>query len=178
MTDLHPVKCETFRVADRVNIDPKGLNRTVDTYKETDFGLYMARGADHPSFGYLETWLLPKLNLRINIFHRRDTTKPSEDYYADIVDIAHDGDTWTTRDLYVDLSCITGEPVDVLDIDELAAATSAGLISAEDAERAIEATLSAVEGITRHGDDLLAWLNAQGYSLTWSPTVTLTPLPE
>ncbi len=48
MVDLHPVKSETFLVPERINIDPKGFKRAVDTYTETDFGLYMARGADHP----------------------------------------------------------------------------------------------------------------------------------
>ena len=67
MVDLHPVKSETFLVPERINIDPKGFKRAVDTYTETDFGLYMARGADHPDFGYLESWLLPELNLRVSI---------------------------------------------------------------------------------------------------------------
>ena len=186
MVDLHPVKSETFLVPERINIDPKGFKRAVDTYTETDFGLYMARGADHPDFGYLESWLLPELNLRVSIFHFRDKDKSGSstsgttrsDYYVDIVDIAvdttNDTSTWHTRDLYVDLSCVVGEPVDVLDIDELAASTSAGIITADEAERAIEATLTAVDGITRHGDNILEWLAAQGYPLTWADNVILT----
>ena len=186
MVDLHPVKSETFLVPERINIDPKGFKRAVDTYTETDFGLYMARGADHPDFGYLESWLLPELNLRVSIFHFRDKDKSDSstsgttrsDYYVDIVDIAvdttNDTSTWRTRDLYVDLSCVVGEPVDVLDIDELAASTSAGIITADEAERAIEATLTAVEGITRHDDNILEWLTSQGYPLTWADNVTLT----
>ena len=186
MVDLHPVKSETFLVPERINIDPKGFKRAVDTYTETDFGLYMARGADHPDFGYLESWLLPELNLRVSIFHFRDKDKSDSstsgttrsDYYVDIVDIAvdtaNDTSTWHTRDLYVDLSCVMGEPVDVLDIDELAASTSAGIITADEAERAIEATLTAVDGITRHDDNILEWLTAQGYPLTWAGNVTLT----
>ena len=186
MVDLHPVKSETFLVPERINIDPKGFKRAVDTYTETDFGLYMARGADHPDFGYLESWLLPELNLRVSIFHFRDKDKSDSstsgttrsDYYVDIVDIAvdtaNDTNTWHTRDLYVDLSCVVGEPVDVLDIDELAASTSAGIITADEAERAIEATLTAVDGITRHDDNILEWLTAQGYPLTWAGNVTLT----
>ena len=186
MVDLHPVKSETFLVPERINIDPKGFKRAVDTYTETDFGLYMARGADHPDFGYLESWLLPELNLRVSIFHFRDKDKSDSstygttrsDYYVDIVDIAvdtaNDTSTWHTRDLYVDLSCVVGEPVDVLDLDELAASTSAGIITADEAERAIEATLTAVDGITRHGDNILEWLAAQGYPLTWADNVTLT----
>ena len=186
MVDLHPVKSETFLVPERINIDPKGFKRAVDTYTETDFGLYMARGADHPDFGYLESWLLPELNLRVSIFHFRDKDKSDSstsgttrsDYYVDIVDIAvdtaNDTSIWHTRDLYVDLSCVIGEPVDVLDIDELAASTSAGIITADEAERAIEATLTAVDGITRHDDNILEWLTSQGYPLTWADNVTLT----
>ena len=185
MVDLHPVKSETFLVPERINIDPKGFKRAVDTYTETDFGLYMARGADHPDFGYLESWLLPELNLRVSIFHFRDKDKSDSstsgttrsDYYVDIVDIAvdtaNDTSTWHTRDLYVDLSCVVGEPVDVLDIDELAASTSAGIITADEAERAIEATLTAVDGITRHDDNILEWLTAQCYPLTLAGNVTL-----
>ena len=64
--------------------------------------------------------------------------------------------------------------MDVLDIDELAASTSAGIITADEAERAIEATLTAVDGITRHDDNILEWLTSQGYPLTWADNVTLT----
>ena len=60
-------------------------------------------------------------------------------------------------------------------IDELAAATSAGLISAEEAERAMERTLTAVEGITRYGDDAMAWLRTLGIELSWAESVSLTP---
>ena len=67
--DLHPVKVEFFDTATDVNTDPKGYLRSVETYRETDFGLYMARGANHPRFGYLESWLLPDLGLRVNKFH-------------------------------------------------------------------------------------------------------------
>lgn len=59
---LHPVKQETFDMASNTNTDPKGYLREVDTFRVTDFGLYMARGANHPKFGYLESWLLPKLS--------------------------------------------------------------------------------------------------------------------
>ncbi|MDR7329011.1 DUF402 domain-containing protein [Corynebacterium guangdongense] len=173
--DLHPVKVEFFDTSTDVNTDPKGFLRSVETYRETDFGLYMARGANHPRFGYLESWLLPELNLRANIFHFRDGVDERQDFYFDIAEISREGGVWRSRDLYVDLVSVTGEPLDVLDIDELAAATSAGLITAEDAELAIEATLRAVDGITRHGDDAMAWLAALGYDLTWAGQVELTP---
>lgn len=173
--DLHPIKEETFDTTDRVNVDPKGYLREVDTFRVTDFGLYMARGANHPKFGYLESWLLPQLGLRANIFHFREGVNQRQDYYFDVADINVDGAVWSTRDLYVDLISVTGEPIDVQDIDELAAATSAGLITAEDAERAIDTTLTAVEGITRHQDDPMRWLRALGIELTWADSVELVP---
>ena len=173
--DLHPIKEETFDTTDRVNVDPKGYLREVDTFRVTDFGLYMARGANHPRFGYLESWLLPGLGLRANVFHFREGVEEKQDFYFDVADIDVEGDVWHTRDLYVDLISVTGEPIDVQDIDELAAATSAGLITAEDAERAIDTTLTAVEGITRHQDDPMRWLRTLGIELTWADSVELVP---
>lgn len=194
---MHPVKQETFETECGINVDPKGFHRVVDTYQETNFGLYMARGADHPQFGYLESWLLPDLSLRVSIFHYRPGYERPQDYYIDIVDISkvdiskqdavtstipqsistETTHTWHTRDLYVDIVSLTGQQVDVLDIDELAEATAEGLISAEDAEHAIEATLRAVEGITRHNDNVLAWLEAVNIPISWADpaTIELTP---
>lgn len=173
--DLHPVKEETFDTRGDFNIDPKGFNRPVDRYERTDFGLYMGRGADHPRFGYLESWLLPELRLRANIFHFRPGVEHSQDFYFDIADISVKDEVWSTRDLYVDLVSLTGSPVEVLDIDELAAATSAGYLTAEEAEGAIDATLTAVEGITRHRDDAMEWLRQLGFPLTWADEVELVP---
>ncbi|MCS4531846.1 DUF402 domain-containing protein [Corynebacterium sp. ES2730-CONJ] len=175
MVDLHPIKEEVFDLESKINIDPKGFSRAVDSYRTTPCGLYMARGADHPQFGYLESWLLPKIGLRANKFHYRDSVKKREDIYIDVVDIDIKADTWTTRDLYVDLMWIRGNSIEVLDIDELAAATSAGLISADDAEMAIESTLRAVEGITRYGDDPTRWMYSQGIDIQWAKAVTLSP---
>ena len=173
--DLHPVKQETFDTASNTNTDPKGFLRDVDVFTTTDFGLYMARGANHPRFGYLESWLLPSVGLRANIFHFREGIDVHQDFYFDVADIIEHNGIWQTRDLYVDLVSVTGRPIEVLDIDELAAATSAGLITAEEAERAMEVTLNAVEGITRHGDNAMRWLSTVGIDLTWAKNVTLAP---
>lgn len=175
MTDLHPVKQETFNLEAHTNVDPKGFLRTVDTYRETEFGLYMARGADHPNFGYLESWLLPEVGLRINVFHYRDGVTEKEDVYIDVVDISINDKVWTTRDLYVDLIWNNGNGIEVVDIDELAAATSAGLITSEEAEKAIEATLAAVEGITRYDDNPAQWLQSRGITIDWARQVKLIP---
>lgn len=173
--DLHPVKQETFDTTANTNTDPKGFLREVDTFRVTDFGLYMARGANHPRFGYLESWLLPDLGLRANIFHFREGVEEEQDFYFDVAQIDVDGGVWRTRDLYVDLVSLTGSPIDVIDIDELAAATSAGFVTAEEAERAIDVTLTAVEGITRHQDDPMEWLRTLGIELTWADEVELAP---
>ena len=98
-----------------------------------------------------------------------------QDFYFDVADIEVEGTVWHARDLYVDLVSQTGNPIDVLDIDELAAATSAGYISAEEAEKAIDVTLTAVEGITRHDDDAMEWLRTLGIELTWAEDVELAP---
>lgn len=167
MTDLHPVKIETFHTAESRNVDPKGFDRAVETFTDTSFGLYMGREADHPEFSYLESWLIPALSLRVNKFHYRPGFERNQDYYLDVAHISVTEGVWTTRDFYVDLISVTGEPVEVVDIDELAAATSAGIITAEEAEKAIETTLAAVDGITRNGDDVMAWLAKKGMQLTW-----------
>lgn len=176
MTDLHPVKTETFDVSALKNTDPKGFLREVDAFHTTDFGLYMARGANHPEFGYLESWLLPELSLRVNKFHYRPGHERHQDFYFDVAAISQVEGVWTTRDFYIDLISVTGEPVEVVDIDELAAATSAGIITAEEAEKAIETTLAAVDGITRNGDDAMAWLAAKDMPLTWAKSVSLMPV--
>ncbi|EPD70938.1 hypothetical protein HMPREF1219_00233 [Corynebacterium pyruviciproducens ATCC BAA-1742] len=177
MTDLHPVKTETFDPHAGINVDPKGFTRKVDSYTDAGTALYMARGADHKNFGYLESWLLPELNLRFNVFHYRAESGIPDGIYIDIADISEEDGVWRTRDLYVDLFLHDGKPVEVLDIDELAAATSAHYITAEEAELAIETTLRAVEGITRHGDDPMAWLESLGVNISWAnkDDITLTP---
>lgn len=175
---MHAPKHETFNLDAHINVDPKGFNRVVDAFQRTNFGLYMARGANHPRFGYLESWLLPKLGLRVNKFHTREISPQNSEYkefYTDVARITCDDTTWTTTDLYVDLLSTTGNPVNVDDIDELSQAAAAGLIPAEDVEFAIESTLSAVEGITRHGDDIMAWLDSLGIDLTWADQVELAP---
>ncbi len=66
---LHPPKRERFDVSAGVNIDPKGIARSVEEYRVEPFGLYMARPTPgRAQFHYLESWLLPDLGLRITDF--------------------------------------------------------------------------------------------------------------
>jgi predicted RNA-binding protein associated with RNAse of E/G family len=62
----------------------------------------------------------------------------------------------------------TGRDVEVLDTDELMAAVRLGVLSAQDAQLALEGTYRAVAGIAAHGYDIQRWLAAEGVHLTWA----------
>ena len=109
MADLHVPKLETFDIAASANVDPKGYVRDVDVFEVHPHGLYMARGADHPQFGHLESWLLPSLGLRANIFHFRPGVEATSRRYLDVAEVTHDeSGVWRTRDLYLDLLVLDG----------------------------------------------------------------------
>ena len=80
----HPPKREVFDVPAMTNTDNKGFVRQVLDYQVNDHGLYMSRTADHPRFEHLETWLLPSLGLRANIFHFRDGYRDGQRLYLDV----------------------------------------------------------------------------------------------
>ncbi|GAB2921381.1 DUF402 domain-containing protein [Rhodococcus aerolatus] len=167
---LHPPKHETFDVGASTNVDPKGTTRPVDTYRETAWGLYLSRPADHESFHHLESWLLPGLGLRVTVFHFTAGHERDQDFYVDLGEYtrpATPGGAWTGVDHYVDLVVRTGRGTEVLDVDELVEAHAAGLLGTGDTRRAIERTAVAVDGIASHGHDLTAWLAGLGHQLSW-----------
>ena len=164
MTDLHPPKIELFDVAEMTNTDPKGFVRAVDRYTPTDFGLYMARPLDgHPDIAYFRTWLLPEQGLRVSRWRPHPGKTLDHDVYIDIVDI-EPGPVWRTVDLYLDILVFDGRSLTVHDTDELLEAQDTGLLDRVSTQRAVERTFAAVEGITRHGYHVEAWL---GLALTW-----------
>jgi uncharacterized protein len=167
VTDVHAPKIELFDVAGMTNTDPKGFVRAVDTYRRTDFGLYMARPLDgHPNIGYFRSWLLPEHGLRVGRWRAHPGQRLDHDVYIDIVDIegAAGGDVWRTVDLYLDILVRDRRDLRVLDTDEVLAARSAGLIDDRTAQRAIERTFAAVEGIAAAGYQVESWLELP---LTW-----------
>lgn len=90
MADLHPVKLESFQIAEQVNVDPKGFTRPVDQFSIQRGALYMARPADHPRFHYLESWLYPSLDIRVTWFHFREQARkdvPTQEMYVDIATV-------------------------------------------------------------------------------------------
>jgi predicted RNA-binding protein associated with RNAse of E/G family len=167
-TELHPPKTETFDLARRVNIDPKGIEREVEEYRVEPFGLYVARPTPgRESFHYVESWLLPELGLRVTDFWFSPGHELDQDFYLDVVRAEVDGDSWRSVDLYLDIVLRTGQRLDVLDTDELLAASDTGLLSGAEACRALEITYATVEGLAAHGYDLARWLSTKGIELSW-----------
>lgn len=165
---MHPPKQETFDLAGYTNTDPKGIVRTVEEYIVQPWGLYMARPTPgRAQFHYLESWLLPSLGLRANVFHFNPGYERDQDYYLDVGQITPGPQRWTTEDHYVDLVVRTGDRTDLIDGDELFEAHRGGLLSTGTAEAALQRAVAAVAGLARHDHDLNAWLAADGMVLTW-----------
>ena len=85
---MHPPKHETFDLLACTNTDPKGFVRAVDEYRLCPWGLYMARPTPgRIQFHYLESWLLPGLGLRANVFHFNPGYERDQDHYLDVAAI-------------------------------------------------------------------------------------------
>lgn len=118
-------------------------------------------------FHYLESWLLPSLGLRANIFHFSPGYERDQDFYLDVGEFSKGPTVWQAEDHYIDLVVHTGDRTDVIDVPELLQAHREGLVSIETADHAIARTLAVVEGLARHDHDLQSWLTSIGMDLTW-----------
>ncbi|HIW91309.1 MAG TPA: DUF402 domain-containing protein [Candidatus Corynebacterium avicola] len=184
MVDIHPPKQETFDVRGKTNTDPKGAVRPVDQYRLVDRALYMARPADHPRFGYLESWLIPHLDIRVSIFHFRPGAPGSlagQQLYVDIAEVtvepdAADQQIWHTTDLYIDVVTYRGNRWEILDLEELGGALTRGYIDTATADRALTSAQRLVTGMLDAGG-VAPWLAREGVQLTWASNVPLAP-PE
>jgi uncharacterized protein len=165
---IHAPKHEKFDLVARTNTDPKGIVRAVDEYTVKPWGLYMARPTPgRAQFHYMESWLLPSLSLRATIFHFNAGYELDQDYYLDVGRYTPGASAWHSEDHYLDLAVRTGDGVDLSDVDELLTAVRHGLLTPEDGERAVQTAVSAIDGLSRHGYDLVRWLGAAGMTLTW-----------
>ncbi len=165
---IHAPKHEKFDLIARTNTDPKGIVRAVDEYTVQPWGLYMARPTPgRAQFHYMESWLLPSLSLRATIFHFNAGYELDQDYYLDVGRYTPGASAWHSEDHYLDLAVRTGDGVDLSDVDELLTAVRHGLLTPEDGERAVQTAVSAIDGLSRHGYDLVRWLGAAGMTLTW-----------
>ncbi|MFC0316579.1 DUF402 domain-containing protein [Gordonia phosphorivorans] len=166
---VHPPKREVFDVPAMTNTDNKGFVRPVEEYRETPYGLYMSRSADHPRFHHLESWLLPSLGLRANIFHFTDGYRSDQRLYLDVGRF-HGPDSrgrWHAVDWYLDLVDVPGSDLALIDVDEVFAAHAAGLLTTAEATEATEVAVTALTGAAAAGD-IQTWLDAQvGGRLDW-----------
>jgi uncharacterized protein len=165
---IHAPKTETFDLAARTNTDPKGIVRDVDVYTVERWGLYVARPTPgRAQFHYLESWLLPELGLRVTVFHFNPGYELEQDFYLDVGRYTAGAAAWHAEDHYLDIVLRTGVGAELLDVDELLEATRAGLITDDDAERAIRTAASTIDALARHGYDLGHWLAERGIALSW-----------
>lgn len=165
---MHPPKIATFDVPALVNIDTKGVERVVDEYRTTAFGLYMSRAmVGRRSAHWMQCWLLPDLGLCVtdwtwNPGHERD-----QDFYLDVCEIVHDGGRWRLTDHYLDIVVQQRRRSWVIDVDEFVAAVALGMLDPAAAEVAMHRTHQAVAGLAAHGHDLDSWLSSRGIALAW-----------
>jgi predicted RNA-binding protein associated with RNAse of E/G family len=61
----------------------------------------------------------------------------------------------------------TGRDTELLDVDELLAAHTVGLIGFTAAQSAIEHAATTIDGIAANGHSLERWLATLGITLTW-----------
>jgi predicted RNA-binding protein associated with RNAse of E/G family len=142
--------------------------RAVDEYTVRPWGLYLARPTPgRAQFHYLESWLLPSLGLRANVFHFNPGYGRDHDYYLDIGEYTPGATVWRSEDHYLDLEVRTGRGVDLADVGELLDAVRFGLLTPTTAEQAVRRAVDAVDGLARHGYDLHRWLAGKGMELTW-----------
>jgi predicted RNA-binding protein associated with RNAse of E/G family len=165
---IHPPKREAFDLSAGTNTDPKGIVREVDEYRLHPWGLYMARPTPgRVQFHYLESWLLPSLELRANVFHFNPGYERDQDYYLDIGRITVGDSCWYAEDHYLDLVVRTGRGTELVDVEELLDAHRIGLLSTDAAHRALQTAATAIDGLAVHGHDLRTWLAETGIELTW-----------
>jgi uncharacterized protein len=165
---MHPPKHETFDLHARTNTDPKGSVRAVDEYVERPWGLYLARPTPgRAQFHYLESWLLPSLGLRASVFHFNPGHERDQDYYLDVGEYTPGANEWSAEDHYLDLVVRTHVGVELVDVDELLDAVRHGLLTPQTGELAVRRAVAAIDGLSRNGYDLNAWLSGEGMQLTW-----------
>lgn len=165
---MHPPKREVFDLDAMTNTDPKGIVRSVDEYRLEPWGLFMARPTPgRAQFHYLESWLLPTLGLRANIFHFSPGYERDQDFYLDVGDFVPGPSQWVAVDHYLDLVVRRGRETELTDVDELLEAHKAGLLSTATTELAVHRAAATISHLAGHGHDLNAWLASAGMPLTW-----------
>ncbi len=123
---------------------------------------------NHPYWSSREAWILPGLDIVISRFDpagRSDRTPPL--FYIDMASIETGSDTWTMRDLYLDVIVHADGRPELVDSDEYAEAVQEGHLTPDEQRRALLSAERVVNGLFAHGNNLQAWLASLGLHLDW-----------
>jgi len=101
------------------------------------------------------------------VFHFNPGHELDQDYYLDVGRYTPGAHAWHAEDYYLDIIVRTGIGVELCDVDELLTAVRHGLLTPESGEHAVQAAVSAIDGLSRHNYDLHRWLAANGMTLSW-----------
>ncbi|MEV6280890.1 hypothetical protein [Nocardia sp. NPDC051832] len=157
---------EYFDLADLTTVDPRGFVRQVETFRAESWGLYMARVVAGTQF--LQSWLLPELAVRVDLIHPRLGHHRSLDYHLDIGEYGPTGPRrWRAANHYLDIVVRHGRSAELRGIGNLLAAHAAGVISTEQAHRALDRAAAALDGLAACDHEVERWLAAHGVTLTW-----------
>ncbi|MDV6373882.1 DUF402 domain-containing protein [Deinococcus arenicola] len=165
LPDAHPIKVERHDVQARCHYTNTGV-RAVNTYRETDAGLYVARDfVGHPRIRHWQAHLLPAQHLVVCRYAFHECRE--HDYYIDVAQITREGDVWSVRDLYLDIVLHDGLAAEIADTDELLASWEAGYLTAGELRQAIEVAHHTVAELAHADYSLEQWQTAQGLRLDW-----------
>ncbi|MEU8900023.1 hypothetical protein [Nocardia sp. NPDC048505] len=163
---VHRPYVEYFDLAELSNTDARGFVRPVECFHVEPWGLYLARIIDRTHF--LQSWLLPELSLRATLVHARPGCHASRDYRLEIGEYSRIAPRrWKAVDHYLAVVVRGDQSAELRGVDELLAAHSAGLVSAEQCRKALADANAALHGLAAHDYDVRRWLAAHGVALTW-----------
>ncbi len=165
---MHAPKVTYYDLEARTHIVSKGAF-PVDRYQKGDGWLYLARPlVGHPRIAYMEAYLLPALGLQVNRWgHQPGSEYAWYDFYVDVMTFEMNETCWTSRDLYLDIVVVEGQAAYIADTDEFLEAQTEGLLTPEEVAYALSAAHNLLNGLAKCGYSLHAYLEAQGFTLTW-----------
>lgn len=123
---------------------------------------------DHPYWSSREAYILPTLDIVISRFDaqgRSERVPPI--FYIDMASVEIGPETWTMRDLYLDVIVEPGGIPKLVDSDEYAEAVLEGHLTPEEQRRALLSAERVVNGLFAHGNDLQDWLASLSIRLDW-----------
>ncbi|GAB2704224.1 hypothetical protein [Nocardia thraciensis] len=164
----HRPRVEYFDLADLTITDARGFVHPVERYHVEPWGLYLMRAADTPPNRYTETWLLPKLSVRVGMQHVNAAHDRDPHYHIRLGDYARiEPKRWAAHDHYIELVARNGRPVEMHGVADLLAAHAADCLGGPQAQRIIEHANTVVAGIAAHDHSVERWLRSHGITLTW-----------